>query len=32
MKLYMFWTLPPPIIGSSFTVHSEVVYVMQVCR
>ena len=32
MKLYMFRTLHLPIIRSFFTVHSEVVYVIQVCR
>ena len=29
MKLYMFRTIPLPIIRSSFTVHSAVVYVIQ---
>ena len=32
MKLYMFRTVPLSIISSSFTVHSAVVYVIQVCR
>jgi hypothetical protein len=32
MKLYMFRTVPLPIIRSSFTVHSAIVYVIQVCR
>jgi len=32
MKLYMFQTVPPSIIRSLFTVHSAVVYVIQVCR
>jgi len=31
MKLYMFRTVPLPII-SLFTVHSAMVYVIQVCR
>jgi len=29
MKLYMFQTVPPSIIRSLFTVHSAVVYVIQ---
>jgi hypothetical protein len=32
MKLYMFRTVPLPIIRNLFTVHSAVVYVIQVCR
>jgi len=32
MKLYMFLTVPLSIIRSIFTVHSAMVYVMQVCR
>jgi len=32
MKLYMFRTVPLPIIRSSFTVHSAMAYVIQVCR
>jgi len=32
MKLYMFRTVLLSIIWSSFTVHSAMVYVMQVCR
>jgi hypothetical protein len=32
MKLYMFQTVPLPIIRSLFTVHSAVVYVIQLCR
>ena len=32
MKLYMFRTAPLSIIRSLFTVHSRVVYVIQVCR
>ena len=32
MKLYMFRTVPLPIIRSLFTVHSATVYVIQVCR
>jgi len=32
MKLYMFRTVPLSIIRSSFTVHSAMVYVIQVCR
>ena len=32
MKLYMFRTVPLPIIRSLFTVHSAMVYVIQVCR
>jgi len=32
MKLYMFRTVPLSIIGSLFTVHSAMVYVIQVCR
>jgi len=32
MKLYTFWTVPLPIIGNLFTVHSALVYVIQVCR
>jgi len=32
MKIYMFRTLPLSIIRSLFTVHSEMVYVIQVCR
>jgi len=32
MKLYMFRTIPLSIIRSLFTVHSAIVYVIQVCR
>ena len=32
MKFYMFRTVRLSIIGSLFTVHSEMVYVIQVCR
>jgi len=32
MKLYMFRTVPLSIISSLFTVHSAIVYVIQVCR
>jgi len=32
MKLYMFRTVPLPIIRSLFTVHSAMVYVILVCR
>ena len=32
MKLYMFRTVPLFIIGSLFTVHSVMIYVIQVCR
>jgi hypothetical protein len=32
MKLYMFRTVPLSIISSLFTVHSAMVYVIQVCR
>jgi len=32
MKLYMFRADPLPIIRSLFTVHSAMVYVIQVCR
>jgi len=32
MKLCMFWTVLLSIIRSSFTVHSTMVYVIQVCR
>jgi len=32
MKLYMFWTVRLSIIRSLFTVHSALVYVIQVCR
>ena len=32
MKLYMFRTVRLSIIRSSFTVHSAMVYVIQVCR
>ena len=32
MKLYMFRTVPLPIIRSLFTVNSAMVYVIQVCR
>jgi hypothetical protein len=32
MELYMFWTVPLSIIRSLFTVHSAMLYVMQVCR
>jgi len=32
MKLYMFRTVPLSVIRSSFTVHSAMVYVIQVCR
>jgi len=32
MKLYMFRTVPPSIIRSFFTVHTAMVYVIQVCR
>ena len=31
-KLYMFRTIPLSIIRSLFTVHSAMVYVIQVCR
>jgi len=31
MKLYMFRTVRLSIISSLFTVHSEIVYVIQVC-
>jgi len=31
-KLYMFRTVSLSIIGSSFTVHSAIVHVIQVCR
>jgi hypothetical protein len=31
MKLYMFWTVRLSIIKSLFTVHSAMVYVIQVC-
>jgi len=32
MKLYMFRTVPVSIIKSLFTVHSAVLFVIQVCR
>jgi hypothetical protein len=32
MKLYMFRAFPLPIIRSLFTVHSALVYVIEVCR
>jgi len=32
MKLYVFREIPLPIIRSLFTVHSALVYVIQVCR
>ena len=32
MNLYVFRTVPLPIIRSSFTVHLALVYVIQVCR
>ena len=32
MKLYMLRAVPLPIIRSLFTVHSAMVYVIQVCR
>jgi len=32
MNFYMFWTVPLSIIRSLFTVHSAMVYVIQVCR
>jgi hypothetical protein len=32
MKLYVFRTVPLPIIRSLFTAHSAMVYVIQVCR
>jgi len=32
MKLYMFQTVPLSIVRSLFTVHSAMVYVIQVCR
>jgi len=32
MKLYMFQTVPLSIIRSLFTVHSAMVYVIQICR
>ena len=32
MKLYIFRAVPLPIIRSLFTVHSALVYVIQVCR
>ena len=32
MKLYMFRAVPLPIIRSLLTVHSALVYVIQVCR
>jgi hypothetical protein len=32
MKIYAFWTVPLSIIGSLFTVHSAMLYVIQVCR
>jgi hypothetical protein len=32
MKLYMFRTVPLPIIRSLFTVHSAMVYGIQFCR
>jgi len=31
-KLYMFRAVPVPIIRSLFTVHSALVYVIQICR
>jgi len=32
MKLYMFRTVPVSIIRSLFTLHSAMIYVIQVCR
>jgi len=32
MKVYMFWKVHLSIIRSLFTVHSTMVYVIQVCR
>jgi hypothetical protein len=32
MEIYMFRTVPLSIIGSLFTAHSAIVYVIQVCR
>jgi len=32
MKFYMFRTVPVSIIRNLFTIHSAVVYVIQVCR
>ena len=32
MKLYMLRTVHPSIIRSSFTIHSAMVHVIQVCR
>jgi len=32
MKVYMFRTVPLSIVSSLFTVHSAMVYVIQVCR
>jgi len=32
MKLYMFRTFPLSIIRSLFTIHSAMVYVVEVCR
>jgi len=32
MKLYMFRAVPLPIIRNLFSVHSAMVYVIQVCR
>jgi len=32
MKLYMFRAVPVPIIRSLFTVHSALVYVIQICK
>jgi len=32
MKFYMFRTVPLPIVRSLFTLHSAMVYVVQVCR
>jgi len=32
MKLYIFRTVRPSIIRSLFTVHSAMVYIIQVCR
>jgi len=32
MKLYMFWIVHLSIIRSLYTIHSAMVYVIQVCR
>jgi hypothetical protein len=32
MKLYMFWTIPMSISQEFLTVHTAMVYVIQVCR